>query len=460
MRRAFACSLLLLQLVVCGCHTSRQPYVRVISSYDRGDADEALRELDQLAETRGSERDIISLNRAIAYLLASQPESTVRTLETTRRRLRYLRQTDVFEQSMSGLNDDSDIAWSGCEFEQRMVDNLQILASLLQNDDDSFALAARGMSDVQVDQRELKRLSRSAEFNNPESVEHSPSPVRLSANRMTAWMAAAVSSENIQNADATDRLIRQVAVWEPSGDLSESLAILGTRTSKGFGTLQVVILAGRISPLQAEEVIPTTAALLIADHILSTASDHSLPATVSPILITRPIECYYHREFLTKVSVNGRPAGSSQVLVDLNATAWDAWLAQRDQQLARGVVRRILKKSAVYGTKNALGVRKGSGTDLLLNLAGMYWESREQADLRQWYLLPAAVEVVQMELPVGVHGVQLQVEAARRDKQGRCSDRLETPVRIEDGRNTFLLCFRPEDRLLAVQCSAEQGTGL
>ena len=460
MKTAVQYGALLVLLTFCGCQTSRQSrYSGVISAYDRGDAVSALLQLEHLAEKRGTEPDITSLDRAIVHLLAAQPDSTMRELKMTRRRLDHLEQIDLSEQTVSALNDDSFIAWSGRKFERRMVDNLQILASLLRNHDDSFALASRGMNGVHKDERDLNRSQETPESDKPETVSQSaPAPARYAANRMTTWLAAAVTSERIQEADATDRLIQEVAAWGPSGDAElEALQALGTRVSRNSGTLQVVTFAGRISPWESERAIPTTAALLVADRILSVTADHSLPATNSPVLMARPVHRCYTPKFLTHVLVAGRSASPGRVLVDLNAAAWDCWQTERDQQLARAVIRRVVKKGALYGAKNVLGIPKGSTTDLLLNLAGMFWESGEQADLRQWNLLPAAVEVAQMELPAGNHRVQLQVNSANQDTPGPPADQLEIPVTVEDGRNTFVVCFRPHDTLVGVQSSTQAG---
>jgi hypothetical protein len=88
---------------------------------------------------------------------------------------------------------------------------------------------------------------------------------------------------------------------------------------------------------------------------------------------------------------------------------------------------------------------------MLLNLAGTIWESREKADIRQWNLLPAAVEVAQMELPAGQHTVQLVVHSTTVDNSTHPVDQLEIPVMIEDGRNTFIVCFRLQGKLIGVQ---------
>lgn len=454
-------------LLLSGCHLTGHPLRQVTEAYDQGDAAAADEHLNRLAERRDAEADIVELDRAVIDLMAARPQESLQTLESLRERLDYLEQTDLREQTAATLQDDRRIAWSGREFEQRMIDNLQILAALLQGDDDAYALASRGMLAVHADHLDLQQLQPppdvspgddSGESIPPEPADdasESPAPSRFTANQLTAWLAAAVHSERIQDADATDRLIRQAAAWDPSGQQTvDQLQTLGTSTSRNSGSLQVVVLAGRVSSWEPERLMPTTAALLAADRILSATGDHSLPPTTSPVLIARPVQQQYQARFSTKVRVEGFPAQTGAVLVDLNAAAWDSWEAGRDQQLARAVVRRVVKKSAVYGAKDALNVAKGSGTDLLLNVAGSFWESRERADLRHWTLLPAAIEVAQLELPAGEHQVTLQVCSAAAGSEERVSDQLQLPVVIEDGRNTFVVCFRPAGRLVGVQTSS------
>jgi len=436
-----------------GCQASSHSLARATAAFDRGDTAEALEQFGHLAKQRDAEADILELNRAVVHLLAAKPDAAVSALETTRRQLEFLEQIALSEQAHAILEDDSSIAWAGREFERQMIDNLQVIASLLQNEDDTFALVSRGMEDVWQDQLELQLPLET--LKQPEITAEAqtlPAPARHSANRMTAWLAAAVHSERIQDADVTDRLIQQVAVWDPSGNANAAtLQTLGTHTASNSGTLQVITLAGRISPWQSERAIPTTAALLVADRILSLTGKHTLPPTTSPVLVARPVHKTFSPRYRTHVAVTHQLDQPSCLLVDLNAAAWDSWQADRDQQLARAVVRRVVKKGTVYGAKNALDVSRGSGADMLLNLAGAIWESREKADTRQWNLLPAAVEVAQMELPAGQHTVQLVVHSATVENSSHAVDQLEIPVMIEDGRNTFVVCFRLQGKLIGVQ---------
>ena len=95
--------------------------------------------------------------------------------------------------------------------------------------------------------------------------------------------------------------------------------------------------------------------------------------------------------------------------------------------------------------------RRGPGSDVLLNLAGSLWESLEKADLRHCELLPAAIELAQLELPVGAHQVTLQVVPCGGMLENPVTEQIQLPVKIEDGQNTFIICFRPRERLVGVQ---------
>ena len=132
----------------------------------------------------------------------------------------------------------------------------------------------------------------------------------------------------------------------------------------------------------------------------------------------------------------------------MNRAAFDSYLADRDERIARGIARRVVKKGTVYAAKNGMAIAGGSATDLLFNVAGVVWEAAEQADLRHWELLPEAIEVAQLELPAGTHLVTLDVRSEF--GPGGIRDRQEIPVTIENGRNTFVICFRPEDRLVGI----------
>ena len=211
----------------------------------------------------------------------------------------------------------------------------------------------------------------------------------------------------------------------------------------------MVTLVGRITDWQAESVQPTSAALLLADRILSAAGDHTLPPTVAPVRIARPVRSQSRPFSPTIVTVAAnddqgalfdRNPIPSQTLLDLNTVAHESWQASRDQVIAKSVARRVIKKGVVYATKDRLDVEKDSGADLLLSIGGAAWEALEKPDLRHLRLLPERIEVAVVPLPVGHY----QLNVGTGDSEPR-AEPSSARIEIVNGRNTFVVCFRPSE---------------
>ena len=61
-------------------------------------------------------------------------------------------------------------------------------------------------------------------------------------------------------------------------------------------------------------------------------------------------------------------------------------------------------------------------------------EAAESADCRCWGLLPDRIQVLRVEMPAGEHAIHLQPDAGFGGLIGA-----DTTVRIEPGRNTYLM---------------------
>ncbi|MCP4783831.1 MAG: hypothetical protein GY903_24640 [Fuerstiella sp.] len=442
-------------LVCCGCGTATRHQLAAVARVDSGTPEDALAEFDKAAAARGADRDVIAIDRALAVLMTRQPTVAEASFRETRKRLDFLRQKDLREQTTAMISDDKAVAWSGREFEQRMVDNLLILSSLLGNQQDAFAYAGQTTEKLAADRQELAVSKTEPDVivvGHSEEDETLPAPSRFSANALSAYLNAAIRSENPMDADLTQRAIRQVGYWSSSeGDDVDSqptpivTASFGTNSQQGNGVVHIITFTGRITDWLPERAAPTSAALLIADQILSAVGDHTLPPTVAPVQIAKPATRVSTHP-LTTVVRRGQDRQSSirsRVLVDLNKAAWDSYDADRNNQIARAVSRRIVKKGAVYAAKNQMSVAGGSGTDLLLNLGGIAWEALEKPDTRHVHLLPERIEVVQVELPAGDHTLEVSsvAEGGQSIEPPPGTEWQQVPVRVDDGRNTFVLCF-------------------
>jgi hypothetical protein len=131
-------------------------------------------------------------------------------------------------------------------------------------------------------------------------------------------------------------------------------------------------------------------------------------------------------------------------VADLNAAAQASYHEHRDRELAAAVVRRVVKKGTVYAVKETAQISGSGLADLGLNAAGVLWEALERPDTRAWETLPALILAAQEELPAGEH--QLEILGPLPDFGARRSHG-EFGVRIEDGRNTTVLCVVPDEKI-------------
>ncbi len=455
---------LALLIVLSGCASAHKHHLSAIAMFDRGEASAAVTELEKASKLRGGEEEIIVVDQAIAKLMAGEAKSCEQELNKVRKQIDFLRQKDVREQATAVISDDHAVAWSGREFEQRMIDNLLVLTSLVGDRQDAFAYASQGMEHASVDRQLIQ--SSSANASNVVTVGHVAAaqppavvPDRFRPNALTAYLSASVHSEIPLNANITDKAIADVQYWNSfAGDRirqnnagrSPIMTGFGVNSNAGHGVVHVVTLVGRATDWTAETAAPTSAALLIADQIISAVGEHTLPPTIAPVKIARPVDEQSMDPFVTSVTIAGQEASPpvfSVPLLDINQAAWDSYQADRDKQIARAVARRIVKKASVYAAKDHLSVSNDSGVDLLMNLGGIAWEAMEKPDTRHINLLPERIDVLQVELPDGVHTLNLNASLPGTAPRSATS---QTTVSVENGKNTFIVCFRTGDRITSV----------
>jgi hypothetical protein len=260
------------------------------------------------------------------------------------------------------------------------------------------------------------------------------------------YLRAAIAEESRFNLDDAVRARNMVVAYQPmfrDGEADLQRAQYDVPTQPGHGALYVFALTGR-GPTKEEGVeVPTQAALLVADRILSAVGKHELPPTVAPIrvpvLVPRP-----NRVAHVQVTIDGHAQGETATLVDVGNLARVHYEADYPAIVGRAVARRIIKKGAVYAAKDAIGTQAMPGADIALTLAGVAWEATEKPDTRCWGLLPDQIQVLRLELPVGEHRLGL-TPAGNSGTIGREEPAL---VRIDEGRNAYALAHFPDSRLI------------
>ena len=107
-----------------------------------------------------------------------------------------------------------------------------------------------------------------------------------------------------------------------------------------------------------------------------------------------------------RLVIDGQSLGQTETICDI------AELAKRQEEIefphimARAIARRVVKKAAIYATKDVVEADQ-PWADLALSAVGVAWEATEAADTRCWALLPREIQVVRVELPAGRHQIEL-----------------------------------------------------
>jgi hypothetical protein len=269
---------------------------------------------------------------------------------------------------------------------------------------------------------------------------------------LSSYLAAAVQSESPTRHQETEAAIADIGNWNPAflrHDKRSSDGEFGTRCKHGNGTLHVIALVGTAPRWVSESAEPTSAALLIADQIISATGKHTLPPTIASVKIAKPEPAGYLLPAGSLRCIVGPSNSSPQqaatspltfsTVVDMHEVAQASYNEHRDQEIAAAITRRVMKKGAVYVLKETQNIHRNSLVDLGINVAGIAWEAMEKADTRSWRMLPGRIDIARTELPAGQWTTRLQITG-----YGTTGGHSSVPIHIADGRNTFILCIIPE----------------
>lgn len=464
-----------LAALTAGCQTYTQRLVKLRTSYHQGDLATASEESERLLAKNRRNANLIRLDQSLVRLAEGRPEETENLLRQVRDD--FSAETPLLDvgQVTTWLLDDQSRKFQPDDYEQLFVLIYLALANLVQDGDDAYAYANQITSyQAEIEQRiqgQLEKIQamRDQESNQRDQATRPSSPVAASGGTpngsppsptatplpappptiafkqipLAPLIAGLLHEQTHRDYDTAERYYRQTLSFAPGLGLAERglhRCLHGRHSEKGNGVLYVFTAIGK-GPRKVERAeIPTSQAMLIADRILSAIGDHTLPPTIAPIKTAR-VMVPQNAIQTVRVAVNQVPAGETETVADLGQIALQQDLAKQDLEIARAIVRRIVKKSAIYASKNALGTASNSWADLLINVAGVAWEATESADTRCWGLLPEKVQVLRIELPVGTHVVNLTPAGVA----SPITD--STRVEIRDGVNTYLFAHLPNDRV-------------
>jgi hypothetical protein len=456
--------------VLLGCSSWQKNHDVAVTQFGSADLQKSQEALEKSQKALRAEKNLLELDQAVLDLASGNVAQAETRFRTLRRELEHLEQKALTERAQSILTDSRAVAFSGRDFERRMIVNMALLTSVLNGGQDSFAYSlqvvdasAKRRDAIAAATKEAAAETGVARLDSPGQVlpvghtsARDTNPVATTLDQplaLSAYLAAAVQSEFPTRAQETDQALADLDFWNASfhqQSQSATPAEFGTRCKPGHGTLHVISLVGKAPRWVSESAVPTSAALLIADQIISATGKHTLPPTIASVKISRPeISGNVLPPGFLKCAATPATASSGEsvslqfsTVVNLNDVATASYQEHRDEEIAAAIARRVTKKGAVYVLKETQKVHRNSLVDLGINVAGVAWEALEKADTRSWRMLPARIDVASVELPEGEWKTQLQIPGASFPGGAQT-----VPVWIENGRNTFVVCMIPEQRL-------------
>ncbi len=431
--RAAQCLIASLGCVLAGCASHAKQLVTLRDSYYADRMTVAGEAADKLIQKKKSDVDVLKLDRAMIQLAAGKPADAEKSLREIRDRFDALEGQDIAESAFSLVTDDTKRAYAGEDYEKILIRCFLSLSNLMHDGSDAKAYALQ----VTEKQQSIIQAGGDDATKNP----------KLAYKRVAlgAYLNGALQEATHRDYDDAARSIQLVVNWEPDfkfGKQDLSRVTTGHHSEQGHGVLYVFTLIGRgpYKEERAEEA--SSAALLIADRILSVTGKHSLPPTIAPVKVPMVV-CSRNRISTVRVAVDGQKSGETETITDIGRMAVDQYQAVFPTIMARAVVRRVVKKGAIYATKEAAQVDNPL-VSLALDGVGVAWEATENADTRCWGLLPDKIQVLRVELPVGTHDVSLTPGADR----ANIGPAVGRKVTITDGSNTYLMATFPDSHLV------------
>ncbi|MBM4092923.1 MAG: tetratricopeptide repeat protein [Planctomycetes bacterium] len=426
-RRSVEWLVLFTLALAAGCSTHAQRVRVAREQFYAGNLAQAAELFQEQIERHPADADANALDLAVIQLLDGRPADAEQTLRVVRDNFDHLEQSDAVEYGISMVTDDQRLAYAGANHEKILTRVMLALANLMDDGGDAEAYS------LQVNAKQQELLQR-ATGEQAGDVQLAFAPLAIGP-----YIHGMIREATFNNYDDATRAYHQVVSWQPgfqAGKADFERARTGTHSRPGHGVVYLFALVNR-GPVKEEVAeLPTTVALLVADRILSALGEYELPPTIAPIKVPR---VFVPPRSLDSVGlvVNGKFVGQTETICDVADLAARQEEVELPNIMARAVVRRVVKKAAVYAVKDHLEVQEPL-VDLAMTAAGVVWEATEAADTRCWGLLPREIQVLRAELPAGSHDVALLPVTAGRP----LSSGPQLRVDVHDGRNTYLLaCF-------------------
>lgn len=450
--KAFGAAALLAALVGPGCASRYAEHLQTVRRdlYDVGSLEPAKAEIERRAKNAPKkEQDVLTLNAASVALCEGDVVDAKAKLLAVRDRFDELERQAAKrtgENLLTYLADENAASYEGEDYEKVLIRAYLTLAELLSGGgEDGVSGVSGDGGDARAFAKQIvakqDEIVRGGAIPDPENPEKTINPKTAYPRvPLGAYLEGLLLEETYADQNEAARRYEQVAAWAPEFTQAKAdveRARTSVHSQPGNGCVYVFAFVGR-GPCKEQVYSPATqVSLLIADQIFSATNKYAVPPTVAPVPIPQ-IVVEPPRIACVSVEVDGERTATTETLADVNEMAARQFEATKNQEVAKAVVRRIVKKGTIYAAQQVGQVNEWVG--LAANVAGVVWEATETADTRCWGLLPAQIQAARLELPVGER--RLTLYPGNRDGE-RIGTPVETTVRVEPNRNVYVLVNYP-----------------
>ncbi|MCM2372496.1 tetratricopeptide repeat protein [Aporhodopirellula aestuarii] len=457
-------------LLMCGCAAKLASIDMARDAFVSGDLAAAETMLSEVAEKRGRFSDPAKLDLAVVQLAAGNVDAASARLRALRDRFDETSEANAIGgggnllagakaaggSALSMVTDDTSRVFKPAGYEEVMIRTMLAICSLAGDGVDAESY----INQAAMHQAKLRTVAEERQKTFfPELLDTTPHQELAFAPYLRGVLREA-THHDFDDAQRNYRLVSSIKPdFRPAFDDLER-ATVGNHSRPGHGVLYVFAMVGRGPVLVPTEAPVTSAAVAIASTLLLHDDEKDdditrLPKITSvkiPTVVIPPSP-------IAAVTVAGAPIvpssptrafgllGATQSLTDVGALVQTQADAERPWTIARSFVRQAGKEMAVGKVRETLGITGGVGS-LFQFAASSAWTATETADTRCWGLLPREIQVLRAELPVGDHAIRLAPVGPDGFSVGHDS---EASVRIDNGRNTYLVVVAPAQHVHVVQ---------
>ncbi len=429
-------------LVVCsGCVSGYAERLREVRRdyYEEGNLEQAKMALERRQKrSPQKEKDVLALDEASLELCSGNVAKAKEKLLQARDSFDAI-ETSRLQKSTENLlsywTDDNLNSYEGEDYEKILVRIMLAIADLFDGEKDARAYA------YQITEKQ-DEIVQNGLIDDPRDNKRKINPKKAYPRvPLGPYIEGLLWEQTYVNASDAERCYEKVVKWQPNfkqGRQDLVRAQTGVHSQPGNGRLYVFAFVGRGPYKEQVYEEATQFALLLADQIFSATNKYSVPPTIAPV----PVPMLVVNKSKVKsveIDIDGERMGDTETIADVNAMAIKQYEANKDQILAKAVVRRVVKKSSIYAAKEIGQVN--DWVNLAMDVGGIVWEATESADTRCWGLLPAQIQAASFEIPVGEHELAIRP----RDQQERTiGAQIVTKVKIDANRNTYVLINYPD----------------